>query len=255
MDGEVSLPQAKILSELPIALHKAGVSLQYFHLSSCLPVRSNLSDICSGLDISPDAAIWHDLQAAFQQLKGFELESVGWEYHKESQMFDVPPKERAFIEAYISTVLSGQCLENVEVDLSGYALGDRGSGWTEPCYIPGAFASINWPRIKYLDIKGLAFTEEELERFCRNLSPFLDDIFLEMINLWDGSWARALDILREKRMTNPELLVVMGDWRGGELGLVSSTGSPQWELRDETLPEKFRQYVRGKEGMENPANA
>ncbi|RSL47691.1 hypothetical protein CEP53_009822 [Fusarium sp. AF-6] len=67
MDGKVSLTPAKIVSELPIALHKADVSLKYFHLS-CLPVRSNFSDLCPGLDISPDATAWHDLQIACQQL-------------------------------------------------------------------------------------------------------------------------------------------------------------------------------------------
>ncbi|KAJ4146305.1 hypothetical protein NW754_001773 [Fusarium falciforme] len=116
MDGEVSLPQAKIISELPISLHKAGVSLKYFHLS-CLPVRSNLSDICPGFDVSPDAAAWHDLQAACQQLKVFELVDVGWEYHKKAQTVYIPSEGRSFIEAYLSAVLSGQYLESVEVDL------------------------------------------------------------------------------------------------------------------------------------------
>ncbi|EEU48918.1 uncharacterized protein NECHADRAFT_75551 [Fusarium vanettenii 77-13-4] len=258
MDGEVSLPQARIISELPIALHKAGVSLEYFRLSSCLPVRSNFSDICPGLDISPDAAAWHDLQSAFQQLKGFELQDVGWEYHRQDRTVYIPSEGRAFIEAYIGAVLSGQCLENVELDLSGFGLVDRDIGWVEPCHLSGVFSSISWPRIKYLDIMGVTFTQEELVRFCLDLSPSLDDLFLDMINLWDGSWAHTLDILREKVMAKPELLVLLGDWRGRELGLkarVSRSGSPPWELRDEGLPEKFRQYVQGKEGMENPANA
>ncbi|KAI8685018.1 F-box domain-containing protein [Fusarium keratoplasticum] len=258
LDGEVSLPQAKIISELPVALHKAGVSLRYFHLS-CLPVRSNFSDICPGLDVSPDAVAWHDLQAACQQLKGFELVGVGWEYHKKAQTVCIPSEGRTFIEAYLSAVLSGQCLDSVEVDLSGFGLVDRHSGWTEPCHLTGAFASISWPCIKYLDIKGMVFAQEELERFCLDLSPSLGDFFLDMINLWDGSWVRTLDILREKAVANSELLILLGDWRGGELGqktkVSRDTSSRQWELRDEGLVEKFRQYVQGKEGMENPAKA
>ncbi|KAM6532382.1 hypothetical protein FSOLCH5_001806 [Fusarium solani] len=258
MDGEVSLPQAKIISELPIALHKAGVSLKYFQLS-CLPFRSNFSNICPGLDISPDAAAWRDLQAAYQQLKQFQLVGAALEYHKKDRTVCIPSEGRVFIEAYLSAVLSGQCLENAEINLSGFGLVDRDSGWTEPCHLTGAFASINWPCIKYLYIKGMAFTQEELERFCLNLSPSLGDLFLGMINLWDGSWARTLDILREKAVANPELLIGMGDWRGGKLGqktkVSRDTSSRQWELRDEGLVEKFRQYVQGKEGMENPAKA
>lgn len=253
MDGEVNLPQAKIISELPIALHKAGVSLEYFHLS-CLPVRSNLSGICPGLDISPDAVAWHDLKAACQQLKLFELPAVGWEYHKKDQMVYIPSEGRAFIEAYLSAVLSGQCLESVEVNLSGFGLVDRDSGWTEPCHLTGVFTPINWPCIRYLDMEGMAFTQEELERFCLDLSPSLGDFFLDMINLCDGSWARTLDILRAKVVANPELLILLGDWRGGELGQKTRV-SREWELRDEGMVERFRQYVQGKEGMENPAKA
>ncbi|UPK98555.1 hypothetical protein LCI18_009490 [Fusarium solani-melongenae] len=258
MDGEVSLPQAKIISELPIALHKAGVSLKYFQLS-CLPVRSNFSDICPGLDVSPDAAAWHDLQVACQQLKGFEFVGMGWEYHKKAQMVYIPSEGRAVIEAYLSAVLSGQCLENVEVDLSGFGMVDRDSGWTEPCQLTGAFALVNWPCIKYLDIKGTVFTQEKLERLCLGLGPSLGDLFLDMINLWGGSWARTLDILREKAVANPDLLILLEDWRGGELGqktkVSRDTSSREWELRDEGLAERFRQYVQGKEGMENPAKA
>ncbi|RSL76764.1 hypothetical protein CEP51_009649 [Fusarium floridanum] len=258
MDGEVSLTPAKIVSELPIALHKTGVSLKYFHLS-CLPVRSNFSDLCPGLDISPDAAAWHDLQTACQQLKVFELVGLGFEYHKKPQMVYISSEGRAFIEAYLGAVLSGQCLESVEVDLSGFGLVDMNSGWTEPCHLTGAFSAISWSCIKYLDLKGMAFTQEELEHLCLGLSSSLGDLFLEMINLWDGSWARTLDILREKALANPELLILLGDWRGGELGqktkVSRDSDSRQWELRDEEMVETFRQYVQGKEGMENPAKA
>ncbi|RSL46437.1 hypothetical protein CEP54_013861 [Fusarium duplospermum] len=254
-DGEVTLTQAKIVSELPIALHKAGVSLKYFHLS-CLPVRSNYSDLCPGPDISPDAAAWHDLQAACEQLKVFELVGLGFEYHKKPQTVYISSEGRAFIEAYLCAVLSSQCLESVEVDLSGFGLVDTDSGWTEPCHLTGTFSSISWPCINYLDLNGMAFTQEELERLCLRLSPSLGDLFLQTINLRDGSWARTLDILRDKVLANPQLLILLGDLRGGELGqktkVSRDTRSRQWELRDEGMVEKFRQYVQGKEGMENP---
>ncbi|KAJ4322532.1 hypothetical protein N0V84_004778 [Fusarium piperis] len=257
MDGEVSLTQAKIVSELPIALHKAGVSLKYFQLA-CLPVRSNFSAICPGFDISPDAAAWHDLQAACQQLKEFELVGLGNEYHKAQTVY-IPPEDRDFIKAYLSAVLSSQYLESVEANLSGFGLVDRGSGLTEPYPLASIFASISWPCIRYLDIKGMAFTQEELERLCLDLGPSLGDLYLDMINLFDGSWARTLDILRDKAVANAEVLILLIDWRGGELGgktkLSRDTGSRQWELRDEGLLEKFRQYLRGEEGIENPANA
>ncbi|RSL88976.1 hypothetical protein CDV31_015956 [Fusarium ambrosium] len=174
-------------------------------------------------------------------------------------MIYISSEGRAFMEAYLGAVLSGQCLESVEVDLSGFGLVDMNSGWTEPCHLTGAFSTISWSCIKYLDLKGMAFTQEELERLCLGLSPSLGDLFLEMINLWDGSWARTLDILREKALANPELLILLGDWRGGELGqkikVSRDSDSRQWELRDEEMVETFRQYVQGKEGMENPAKA
>ena len=58
-------------------------------------------------------------------------------------------------------------------------------------------------------------------------------------------------------MANPGLLILLKDWRGGELGqkikVFRDSGVQWWELRDEGLAEKFRHYVRGKEGIENPA--
>ncbi|KAM0441223.1 hypothetical protein ACHAPT_000530 [Fusarium lateritium] len=197
LDGEVSLTQAKFVSELPIALHKAGVSLQFFQLS-CPPVRSSFSAVCPGSDISPDAVAWQDLGAACQKLKGFELLGLGSAYHKTPQSVYMSSQDRALAEAYLGTVLSGQCLEKVEVDLGGFGLVDMASGRKEPCLLVGAFASTSWPRIKSLDIKGVAFTQQELERLCLGLSPSMTLLNLSMIDLWDGSRARTLDILRDK---------------------------------------------------------
>ena len=84
LEGGAELIPAKILSELLIAIHHAGTTLQELHIS-CFPLLSNYSMI------SPDRQdrlnpAWADLCAACQQLERFTFGRGGSMNHQRSDI-------------------------------------------------------------------------------------------------------------------------------------------------------------------------
>ena len=65
--GAGELAPAKVLSELPIAIYKAGTALLELHIS-CFPLKSNHSALCPGRHDCPGPA-WADFHAACQYLE------------------------------------------------------------------------------------------------------------------------------------------------------------------------------------------
>jgi hypothetical protein len=64
--------------------------------------------------------------------------------------------------------------------------------------IGSVLSATKWPRIRQARISDVSLNQGELEKFCSGLGYRLELISLHSIELLSGSWAGALDMLREK---------------------------------------------------------
>ncbi|KAI8655155.1 hypothetical protein NCS57_01263600 [Fusarium keratoplasticum] len=257
MRSPVILHQVKILSELPIAMHEAGVVLRYLTVG-CFPELNSYSTLCPGEDESLDSPEWGDLSAACQHLEVFQVEWGG--RPARGNFLDLG--DEVYNERYVNSVLSSQQLQHVNVTISPFGLTDStGHTTIRVPHMPAVLANINWPRIKHVSINTLSLNYEELEHFCKALGLNVEYIGLISINLESGSWANILDILRDKMASSRKserCRVWLADLRGGELGqrgssFVNRTPFPRGqELEDPGLIDWFRDYIKG-EMDENPA--
>ncbi|RSL73909.1 hypothetical protein CEP54_000126 [Fusarium duplospermum] len=250
MRSPVVLHQAKILSELPIAMHKAGVVLRHLTVG-CLPELYSFSKLCPGEDETLDSPAWDELSEACQHLEVFQVQ---WGGRPARGQF-LFPEDQGYNERYVNSVLSSQQLEHVNVTISPFGLNDGivNSSMYLP-YMPAVLANINWPRIKTVSINTFSLNQEELETFCKGLSSNLEYVGLISINLQSGSWVKILDILRDKMASSRKSVtcrVWMADLRGGELGqresrFVSPSPNPRSrELEDPEMADRFRDYIKG----------
>ena len=230
LEGGADLAPAKILSELPIAIHKSGTALRALRIT-CFPLTSNYSMICPDREDRLRPA-WADLQAACQQLEDFEFAvplSHGPVRHNHHLAED-----QVFIDNYLAAVLSGQILEVVKLDLHAFTNTTRGNGdGLEGSYdIGSVFTKMNWPCIKQVTIYGVSLKQGELERFCHGLGYKFELIILCDMELLSGSWAGALEILRENissRCLGMKCTVNFSLLAGGEFAILPKTvASPPW---------------------------
>lgn len=257
MRTPVMLPQVKILSELPIAMHEAGVVLRHLAVNH-LPEFNSYSTLCPGDYESLHSSAWRELSAACQHLEVFQVEWGGRPARGDFLYLD----DQVYSERYVNTVLSSKQLEHVNITISPYGLSDGTGHTTERVpHMPAILANINWPRIKKVSINTLSLKYEELEQFCKALGSNVEYIGLISINLQSGSWVNILDILRDKMASSRKsgkCRVWLADLRGGELGqrgsnFVNRTPDPRrLELEDPGLVDLFRDYIEG-DMDENPA--
>ncbi|OBT68293.1 hypothetical protein VE03_02238 [Pseudogymnoascus sp. 23342-1-I1] len=238
--GEI-LP-AKLLWELPIALHKAGLILRAM-LIHTFPHP----DWCPA--IYP--ATWTNLYDACHHLRIFRLEGIS--LGRSSETSDpVLGRGLAFVERYIGTVLSSEDFELINLRFRDSAVGDDVASYRVGL-LPEA---INWPRIKKLSISYISLSQDELEKFCCGLGYMVEDIRLNNIDLRSGSWAGALDMLRERvpKKRQEMILPCFCFWEltGGEFGKESRESYLGIKLTKNPLVEKCRDYVFGLGVTENP---
>jgi hypothetical protein len=224
LDGGAENLSAKLLWELPIAFYKAGVTLR------SMSIRSFPHPYWCSVNYP---VLWTDLSAACQHLNVFRLESIIL-ISSSNPLFGI---EQDFIEQYIGAALSSEVLEVIVIsfrDIAGPSTLYRAG------LLPG---TINWPRIKRLDISHLSFSQGELEKFCSGLGYKIEDIRLCYINLRSGTWARVLDMLR-KRVTKKRLNMAckyLHELIGGEFGQAN-----RW------LIQKSQDYINGVRETKNP---
>ncbi|KFX86653.1 hypothetical protein V490_08985 [Pseudogymnoascus sp. VKM F-3557] len=231
LDGGAENVSAKLLWELPIALHNAGLILRSIFIRrfphpNWYPVNY--------------PAPWTNLSAACQHLSEFHLESII--LRGSSKPFDpLLGREQALIEQYMGAVLSSEALEVIVIsfqDIDTIASLYRPSTYYRAGLLPEA---INWPRIKRLDISHISFSQVELENFCSGLGYKIEDIRLCYMALRSGSWAGILDMLRERAAKKRQSCKYLYELTGGELG-----------QQNTRLIEESRDYVNGVRVTENP---
>lgn len=204
LQGGAKILPAKLLWELPIALHEAGLTIQaisictFPHPSSC------------PMDYP---APWTNLFAACQHLKIFGLESIM--VNGSSEPFDhLLGKEQDLIEQYVGVVLSSEVLEVIRLSFQDFSEG------TVLPHVGSLPQAINWPRIRKLRISHVSLSQEEHEVFCSGLGYMVENIDFHDINLQGGSWAGVLDMLRERvpKRRQKHTLPLFYQLTGGEFG-------------------------------------
>ncbi|OBT65908.1 hypothetical protein VE03_05445 [Pseudogymnoascus sp. 23342-1-I1] len=216
IEGGAELLPARILFELPIAIHKAGAttSVMEFHR---IPNINNYSTVSPGLPNNSPA--WSDLRAACQHLTEFELRSG----HQPKLYHNLLPEVQAPMYEYLSAILSGPNIEVLHLSLCPFKLNEDGRSEAHDLYRMGTIlATANWPRIKRIWISNVSLLHSELESFCRGLDGSrMESLHFRDMELLGGGWAVVLDILRERlssRCLDGKCKVYFADLEGGEFG-------------------------------------
>ncbi|KAK0714178.1 hypothetical protein B0T26DRAFT_678414 [Lasiosphaeria miniovina] len=235
---------ARILSELPIALHNAGAHLRQLGFG-CFPVEYDYHL----LEPRPSAAqqptrtrpAWDELAAACQHLEAVSFgESAGLTARPVSECH-LPEAAQQLVDSFFGSVLSGQRIETLT--FAHIAEEPAVADLPDPeAFFPltGALAAMkSWlPCMRVLSLVGISATQEQLERLCEALpEDQIERIVLCEVKLRPNggpavaegeltpprppSWARILDVLREKckvRYHPCRCRATLLQLRGGEYG-------------------------------------
>jgi len=254
LDGEPELLPAKLLSEVPIAIHKAGIRIRDLSLK-CFPLQQNQTMVWPNRQWSFSPA-WSEFHAACQSLSKFEFSMSNQPLRHEN----LPEDQHSAMDEYLGAILSSKSLENVRLDFHIFSVND-GRGKQRPHNVGKLLQDLRLPRINSLQIGGDAtVSQSELEKFCKGLGNHLSSLYFHSIDLSDGSWAGVLDILREKvgpRSLDGRCKFTAASLTGGEFGqkqprailldFLSWIPKPEPPLILKTID-----YVSGVDGMTNP---
>jgi hypothetical protein len=228
--GAEILP-AKIFSDLPIGIHKAGGILQQLVIG-CFPLFGDYSVLTPHLE----GAGWADLGTAFEHLTVFEI-GKGSMNHLPIRHDYLDAEVQRRITNYLGAALSSTNLEVVEINL--YVLGiheGTKNGRKGNSRIGPSLSDVRWPRIRRLRLLRVESNQEDLESFCHGLGDSLEDVYLSGVTLQNGSWATILDILREKvakRCSEGRCRLIFNDLDGG--GLVAKDPQINESIWDDLL--------------------
>ncbi|OBT95245.1 hypothetical protein VE01_07590 [Pseudogymnoascus verrucosus] len=232
LEGGAELLPAKILSELPIAIHKAGATVLDI-LIRCFPTVKNYSMIRPSHD--PNNPSWPDLRSASQHLTEFFLST------NQPPIRDrhLRPEEHCPIDQYLCAILSGHDIEDVRLYFHGSNVNDGG------LYRIGTIlATANWPRLKRFSISDVSLDPGKLENFFRKLDGSrMERVYLRNVELLDGNWAGALDLLRERvasRCLDGKCEVEISKLKGGGFGkgILTKNNSSLWFSGEESDEEE-----------------
>ncbi|GES60552.1 hypothetical protein ATEIFO6365_0006001100 [Aspergillus terreus] len=203
------LVPARLLCDLPIAIHRAGVTLRDLFIGP-FPLLRDYALLAS--DAQDDRTVWTDLRAACRSLR---RASFGEQLNIQKIRHDhLVPDDKRYVDEYIGALLSSPDLEDVCLRMSPFSL-DDGWGTKHGMYdISAVLAAARWPRIRRISIISLSLTQEALDAFCVGL-PQNSMVYLHLVmDLLAGSWAPALDSLRAK--LRPQATVYFRAPTGGE---------------------------------------
>jgi hypothetical protein len=193
----VKLECARLLWEVPIALHRAGTRVTEIEVNN-LPQFSDFSVLCAqdqdGVPLSSE------LGAACEKL---EVLDVNLADIKGIRLRDLPDTDKAHLDNFLGATLSrcGPYLRVLKLNFYGFCTtvetdrGQRDGSYPADTIIPRLR---ELPRIRWVDIERVDLRQKTLDTLCRNLGNKLQDLTLLDVKLLDGTWANAIDILRTK---------------------------------------------------------
>ncbi|KAK4116068.1 hypothetical protein N656DRAFT_774258 [Canariomyces notabilis] len=167
-------------------------------------LRQATSDKMCPFDLFTGATNWEGLRAAVRSIRTLLVKAGDGRL---VQLHPILAQNQAYLNNYLSALLSGPCLEDVDLDFGALTLPCRGRvigpvDNPEPLNPVGSvLATASWHNIKRLCVHYAAFTEEELVNFFERIGNRLERIYLCQLGVVkEGGWARPLEVLREKVM-------------------------------------------------------
>jgi hypothetical protein len=192
---EAELVPAKILVDLPVALHNAGISLRKLQIG-CFPMNYDYNMLEPRYEDSTIFTSWNDLAAACRGIEEFALTPFPSTERAPVELLDISDNGPPIINAYFTALLSSQRLKRV--DFSLFTLGGGNYALSDLNFITRALSTATWPPLQTLHLEHVPFFQADLERLCVALPDTLEKLFLDDVTVNIGIWARALDILRNK---------------------------------------------------------
>ncbi|KAL2795539.1 hypothetical protein BJX66DRAFT_301855 [Aspergillus keveii] len=248
---------ARILSELPIAIHDARVTLRELEVGIFPCVRDH-NLVCP----EPHSArLWAKLRTACQSLRragfgdGLRLGRLRYNH--------MNPEESRQIDEYVAALVSSRHLERVRIYGSAFGISDGLSREGEYNFSV-ALSGVNWPHIRRVSISYVGVTQTAAETLLTGLGNGCVESF--SMGGWEladeeqeggsgnGSWATAFDILRDKLVPQVKS-VYYHECYGGEFGprqVRADEGASDY-VRSETpsIVNEVELYISGAD-MENP---
>jgi len=267
IDPIPELLPAKLLWELPIAIHEGGKELREVKVST-LPVKSNFDMLCP-YDQKGDQPAWGRLWRAFRNVQRVYVAGSG----RPSQ--HPPPEKKAYTDKYLAALISSPSMEQVHINFSGFKLSvfESRSNLTpgEKLFDLGSvLASVHWPHIRKLNLYDVSLRQEDLESFFRGMGTKLESVNMCDVAILDGSWKRPLEVLRETLLSaggsrGRPVDVVLRSLLGGGLESVAYEDydddgescdpyGEEWfdkSNKEEELLDEMAKYIAGVEGMED----
>ncbi|KAK3695661.1 hypothetical protein B0T22DRAFT_113990 [Podospora appendiculata] len=201
-EGEFELTAAKILTDLPIAIHKAGIRLREMQIG-CFPLTNYQMELCPGAGGQQDAAnpAWDDFRAACQHLEVCNFGTgnmIQWSVRSEH----LPAPQKAIVDAYLGALFSNPRVRHLDVTMMCYVINGRelGLGAAEGRYHGSTMlGKTNMPHLKHLTVMFVTLDQQALEGFCASLGFELEYVCMfDIVLMGGGSWAGVLDLLRER---------------------------------------------------------
>ena len=244
---------AKILWELPIAFHKAGVRLTELEVGT-IPRYSNFAMLCPRPRHVTEASTWDDLSAACEGLQAFKFCDGGCERVARDHF---PDKDKAYLDNYLGSILSrcGNRLRNIDLSFYAFCINTgRRAGAQEGCYPVGPLIGgiQDLRRLERFKISNVEMHQAELDACCKKLGNDLEHISMYDVILHDGRWADAVDILRQKataRLGGCKTMLMF--LAGGEF--VARGAEKSWKeilnmtwFKQEPLLRETKRYLNGR---------
>lgn len=212
IDADADLLPARILFELPVALHKAGSPVHEIYVG-CFPLHKSFSMILPPFQ-GPDA--WSELRAACQALRAFSFgRSMN---HRSIRHHHPQPDDQFHIDQYLGAMLSGVNLEFVYLCFYAFMLNDGTTTRDDFIRLGSVLRTLKLPRGRDITVMYVAMDQDELESVCRGLGYSLEHLYICGVHLESGTWAGMVDELREKvqhRCREACCQVRLCDFKGG----------------------------------------
>ncbi|OIW33058.1 hypothetical protein CONLIGDRAFT_676868 [Coniochaeta ligniaria NRRL 30616] len=206
-DGEYDngLPW-KILSELPIAIHKAGTQLKSLCIYSIPPARFLAMEPFQARrnedgEMSGATAALEDLCTASQHLETFHLDPGPWGRSFHAADYNQADLRKAMdcMNTFLRCFVSSAALQDLHLELYKNHLDNPSAGpWSYYPLDPVLSVLPDLPRLRRLTLRKVQATEEQLTKFCGRLGAgTLESVMLRDVQV-TGRWEMVTGILEEK---------------------------------------------------------
>ncbi|CAH0018892.1 unnamed protein product [Clonostachys rhizophaga] len=229
LEREDVAPYTAMFSDLPIAIHQKGSSVNSLELHGPL-IDYQASILCPGGGSSiSHRLVLNQLQMALQNLHTFILPDLEALLRTARQT----PSGRGHmagrdpggisIAQYLNAVLSSRRLQKLELNIS---LSDEDAVFHESRLfeIGQTLSQISYRHLRIIRLRNIKITQQDLQAFCTLLSPEVEYLEFAIITLTDeGRWIPILDLLRDllrERCAQELCQVELERLHGGEMDQV-----------------------------------